>query len=132
LLEKDKDDDYRGSRVTPSSSTTIITPEWLSQNCYIDTYSTVDGYYNNYNNYYNNKGNEEDSLLHYCEVCIDLKLDYRKYYCHTDKGKNRQIITICTECLRSYQEKRYRLFGKPTGVIAVSDKSKVEGLIMCA
>jgi hypothetical protein len=34
--------------------------------------------------------------------------------------------------LQRYQEKRYRLFGKPTGVIAVSDKSKVECLIMCA
>jgi hypothetical protein len=34
--------------------------------------------------------------------------------------------------LLKYQEKRYRLFGKPTGVIVISDKSRVEGLIMCA
>jgi hypothetical protein len=33
---------------------------------------------------------------------------------------------------KKISRKRYRLFGKPTGVIAVSDKSKVEGLIICA
>jgi hypothetical protein len=39
-------------------------------------------------------------------------------------GINRQQITICDECLRRYQEKRYEFFGfgKPTGVIAVSVK----------
>jgi hypothetical protein len=113
----------------------MITPEWLAQKCYIDTYAQV----HDYNNYYYNtnisneeKEREYSAPQQYCEVCRYLKLDYRKYYCYTDKGKNRQIITICTDCFRRYQEKRYQLFGKPTGVIAISDKSKVEGLIMAA
>jgi hypothetical protein len=113
----------------------MITPEWLAQKCYIDTYAQV----HDYNNYYYNtnisneeKEREYSAPQQYCEVCRYLKLDYRKYYCYTDKGKNRQIITICTDCFRRYQEKRFQLFGKPTGVIAVSDKSKVECLIMAA
>jgi hypothetical protein len=136
LLEKDNDDHC--SRVTPYSSI-YITPEWLAQNCYVDIYASVHGYNDRYydNNIIkeNDKVREEEEYSHplkYCEVCRHLKLDYRKYCCYTDNGKNRQIITICIDCFRRYQEKRYELFGKPTGVIAVSDKSKVEGLIMCA
>ena len=133
LLEKD--DCYYGRKIPYS---TYITAEWLAQNCYVDIYAMV----HDYNNYYydnniikeNGRVREEEYShpLKYCEVCRHLKLDYRKYYCYTDKGKNRQIITICTECLRRYQQKRYELVGKPTGVIAISDKSKVEGLIMAA
>jgi hypothetical protein len=139
LLEKDKDD-YYCSRVTPSSSTITITSDWLAQNCYIDTYDMVDGYHNNYyNNRSNEKGEEKGRKYSslslsscYCEVCRQLKLDYHKYYCYTDKGKNRQIITICTECFRRYQEKRYELFGKPAGVIAISVISRGERLIIYA
>ena len=87
---------------------------------------------------YNNNTQEEEKEREYspppqyCEVCRHFKLNHYKYYCYTDKGKNRQIITICIECLRRYQEKRYQLFGKPTGVIAISVKSRVQCLIMSA
>jgi hypothetical protein len=133
-IHSNDDDGYYGRKI--SSSTYITTIEWLAKNCYIDIYARV----HDYNEYNNNKDNKEEEKvrevysqpLKYCEVCRHLKLDYRKYYCYTDKGKNRQIITICTECFRRYQKIRYDLFGKPTGVIAISDKSKVESLIMCA
>jgi hypothetical protein len=69
-------------------------------------YATIHGY-NNY--YYNNnrsnieeqeKEREEEYSMSpkYCEVCRYFKLDYCKYYCYTDNGKNRQIVTICIDC----------------------------------
>jgi hypothetical protein len=61
-----------------------------------------------------------------------FKTRLSQVYCYTDNSNNRQIITICTECFRRYQEKRYEIVGKPLGVIAISGKSKVERLIMCA
>jgi hypothetical protein len=34
------------------------------------------------------------------------------------------------QCYYEYQQKRYKLFGKPTGVIAISARNRVEDLIM--
>jgi hypothetical protein len=97
-------------------SSIITTIEWLAQNCYIDTSSLT----------------STGDFFCYCDICRHHKAESSKRYCYTNKGKNRQIITICIECLRRYQQERYHLFGKPTGVIAVSLKSRVECLIMCA
>jgi hypothetical protein len=118
LLEQNDDDDdgYYSRKMIPSS--TITTIEWLAQNCYIDTSSLTSA----------------SDFFRYCEVCRDHKTKCSKGYSYNNHGINRQQITICDECLRRYQEKRYELFGfgKPTGVIAVSVKFRVERLIMPA
>jgi hypothetical protein len=114
LEQNDDDDDGYYSRKTPSS--TITTIEWLAQNCYIDTSNLT----------------SVGDFFRYCDICRHHKTESSKGYCYTDRGKNRQVITICSECLRRYQQERYQLFGKPTGVIAISLKSRVECLIMCA
>jgi hypothetical protein len=110
------DDDHYHDRKIPSS--TITTIKWLAQNCYIDTSSLT----------------STSDFFRYCEGCRDHNTKCSKGYSYNNHGVNRQQITICDECLRRYQEKRYELFGfgKPTGVIAISLKSRVECLIMCA
>jgi hypothetical protein len=102
-----------------------ITLEWLAHNCYIDTSSSA---YDFFDNDFSS-GNQKDSSQ-YCEVCKRCKLNYRKVYCYTDKGKDRQRITICIGCLRRYEEKRYELFGKPSGVVAITATARVEEMIM--
>jgi hypothetical protein len=116
LEQNDDEDDGYYSRKIPSS--TITTIEWLAQNCYIDTSSLT----------------SVGDFFRYCEVCRDHKTKCSKGYSYNNHGINRQQITICDECLRRYREKRYELFGfgKPTGVIAVSVKFRVECLIMSA
>ena len=39
-------------------------------------------------------------------------------------------MTICIDCLRKYEEKRYDLFGKPSGVVAITAIARVEERIM--
>ena len=109
------DDDSRRKGISPHA----ITTAWLVQNCYIDTSSSA----------YNFSENQEDSSQ-YCEVCKHCKLNYRKVYCYTNKGKDRQRITICIDCLRRYEEKRYRLYGRPTGVVAITAIARVEEMMM--
>lgn len=114
LEQNDDDNDGYYGRKKPSS--TITTIEWLAQNCYIDTSSII----------------SVGDFFRYCDICGHYKTESSKGYCYRDKGKNRQVITICIECLRRYQQERYQRFGKPTGVIAVSVKFRVECLIMSA
>jgi hypothetical protein len=102
-----------------------ITIEWLVQNCYIDTSSSA---YDFFDNVYSNENQEDSSQC--CEICKHCKLNYLKVYCYTNKGKDRQWIHVCIDCLRKYEEKRYELFGKPTGVIAITAIARVEEMIM--
>jgi hypothetical protein len=53
-----------------------------------------------------------------------------------NNGKERQTITMCMQrCYHDYEQKRYELSGsgssgKPTGVIAIQARARVEDLIM--
>ena len=118
--------------------------ESLVRDYYIDSSRFIyyDDYYDNtkkqqhqqeWSNEEHDDNDTNSSSYRYCDICRHHKTESSKRY-YTDKGKNRQVITICTECLRRYQQVRYELFGfrKPTGVIAISVKSRVECLIMCA
>jgi hypothetical protein len=82
-----------------SISPHTITNEWLAENCYIDTSSSAYDFDDDFGS-----GSQEDSCQ-YCEVCKHYKPNYHKVYCYTNKGKDRQRITICIDCLRKYQEK---------------------------
>jgi hypothetical protein len=97
---------------------TIISSEWLTENCYIDTSSLISEY-------------EDITSLHYCEVCRHYRPDWFKAYCYylynnnnnnnkndnggvdsnvsiSGSGKiNRRQITICTKCLDKYNHKEY-------------------------
>ena len=101
-----------------------ITTEWLADNCYIDTSTSAYDFFDN-----DCCADEEDSSQ-YCEVCNHCKLNYRKVYCYINKGKERQRITICIDCLRKYEEKRYEFFGKPSGVVAITAIARVEEMII--
>jgi len=115
--------DDESSRKEISSHT--FTTEWLVQNCYIDTSSSASNFFDNEFS----SENQEDSSR-YCEVCKQYKQNYRKVYSYTNNGKNRQQITLCIDCLRKYEEKRYELFGKPSGVVAITAIARVEEMIM--
>jgi len=117
LIEQHSNDD--------ESSMKEISTKWLAQNCYIDTSSFASDFFDN------DCGTENQyDSSQYCEVCKHCKLNYRKAYCYTNKGKDRQRITICIDCLRKYQEKRYELFGKPSGVVAITTTARVEEMTM--
>jgi len=116
-----------GSNDDESSSKMIshtITTEWLAQNCYIDTSSSAYDFDNDYS------ADDQEDSPQYCEVCKRCKLNYRKVYCYTNKGKDRQRMTICIDCLRKYEEKGYEIFGKPTGTVAITTIARVEEMIM--
>jgi hypothetical protein len=104
-----------------------ITTEWLAQNCYVDTSSSAYDFFAFDNDC---SADDQEHSSQYCEVCNSCKLNYRKVYCYTNKGKDRQRITICSDCLRKYEEKRYEPFGKPTGVVAISAIARAEEKIM--
>ena len=54
-----------------------------------------------------------------------------RFHYYMNNGKNRQTMTMCMQqCYSDYQQKRYEFFGKPTGVIAISARNRVEDLIM--
>jgi hypothetical protein len=54
-----------------------------------------------------------------------------KFHCYMNNGKDRQTMMMCMErCHHDYEQKRYDLFGKPTGIIAISARGRVEDLIM--
>jgi hypothetical protein len=101
-----------------------ITIEWLAENCYVDTSTSAYDFDNDCG------ADDQEDSCQYCEVCKHCKLNCRKVYCYTNKGKDRQRITMCIDCLRKYEEKRYGLFGKPTGVIAITVMARVEEMIM--
>jgi hypothetical protein len=117
------DDESSSKKISPHT----ITTEWLAQNCYIDTSSSAYDFFG-FDNDCSTEAQEDSPQ--YCEVCKHCKLNYRKVYCYTNKGKDRQLITICIDCLRKYEEKRYDLFGKPTGVVAITTIARVEEMIM--
>jgi hypothetical protein len=102
-----------------------ITTEWLAQNCYIDTSSSACNFFDN-----EFSSENQDDSSQYCEVCKHWKLNYRKLYCYTNNGKERQRMTICIDCLRKYEETRYEVFGKPTGVVPITAIARVEEMIM--
>lgn len=43
----------------------------------------------------------------YCDICRLDRADWLKYYCYSNKGLNRQLITICMKCLDKYNHKEY-------------------------
>ena len=54
-----------------------------------------------------------------------------KFHNYMNNGKDRQTFTMCMQqCYSDYQQKRYKLFDKPTGVIAISARNRVEDLVM--
>jgi hypothetical protein len=120
---KHSNDDERSMKeISPHT----ITTEWLAQNCYIDSSSSAYDFFD-----YDCCGaDDKEDSSQYCEVCKRCKLNYRKVYCYTNKGKDRQRITICIDCLRRYEEKRYEIFARPTGVVAITTIARVEEMIM--
>jgi hypothetical protein len=40
----------------------------------------------------------------YCDICRLNRADWLKYYCYSNKGLNRQLITICIKCLDKYNQ----------------------------
>jgi len=122
LIEQHSNDDENSIKgISPHT----ITAEWLAQNCYIDTSSSA---YDFFDNEFSSE-NHDDSYQ-YCEVCKRSKPNYPKVHCYTNKGKDRQRITMCIDCLREYEERRYELFGKPTGVVTITASARVEEMIM--
>jgi hypothetical protein len=56
-----------------------------------------------------------------------------KFHCYMNNGKDRQTMMMCMErCHHDYEQKRYELLGsgKPTGIIAISARARVEDLVM--
>jgi hypothetical protein len=122
LIEQHSNDDENSIKgISPHT----ITTEWLAQNCYIDTSSFASDFFDN-----EFSSENHDDSYQYCEVCKHYKLNYRKVHCYTNKGKDRQRITMCIDCLRKYEERRYELFGKPSGVVAITTTARVEEMIM--
>jgi hypothetical protein len=117
---------------TPTTPSTAIPPaidiEWLAQNCYIQ-FAHEDPEDQAY-------WDHEDSIISYriCEVCRRSRPDWMRFYCYMNNGKDRQTMTMCMQqCYHDYEQKRYELLGgsgKPTGVIAISARTRVEDLIM--
>jgi len=63
------------------------------------------------------------------EVCRRNRPDWMKFHCYMNNGKDRQTMMMCMErCHHDYEQKRYDLFGKPTGIIAISARGRVEDL----
>jgi hypothetical protein len=76
---------------------------------------------------------DRDSIMLYriCEVCHRSRPDWMRSHCYMNNCKDRQTMTICMQrCYPDYQQKRYKLFGKPTGVIAIPARNRVEDLVM--
>jgi hypothetical protein len=122
LIEQySNDDDSSRKGICPHT----VATEWLAQNCYIDTSSSAYDFFDN-----ECRADDQEDSSQYCEVCKRCKLNYRKVYCYTNKGKERQRISICIDCLRKYEEKRYELVGKPRGVVAITAIARMEEMIM--
>lgn len=43
----------------------------------------------------------------YCDICMLDRADWLKYYCYSNKGLNRQLITICLKRMDKYNHKKY-------------------------
>jgi hypothetical protein len=113
----------------PSAATDI---EWLAKNCYIKFVHEDQEYWNG-DSHGEETNEDEDRIIsyHICEVCHHSRPDWMKFHCYMNNGKDRQTMTMCMQqCYYEYQQKRYKLFGKPTGVIAISARNRVEDLIM--
>ena len=118
---------------TPAPSPTIDI-EWLAQNCYIE-FAHEDQEYGKGDSEVEEANEDRDSVISYsiCEVCHRSRPDWMRFYGYMNNGKDRQTMTMCMQqCYYDYQQKRYELLGssKPTGVIAISARTRVEDLIM--
>jgi hypothetical protein len=49
-----------------------------------------------------NDNNSNSFSYRYCDICRLDRADWLKYYCYSNKGLNRQLITICIKCLDKY------------------------------
>ena len=57
---------------------------------------------------WNNEYKEEDIVPYrYCDICRLDRADWLKFYCYSNKGLNRQPITICSKCLDKYNHKEH-------------------------
>jgi hypothetical protein len=121
----------------PSASTPpTIDIEWLAQNCYID-FAHENHEYGKLDSEVEEANGDEDrsSIISYriCEVCYRSRPDWMNFHCYMNNGKDRQTMTMCMQlCYHDYQQRRYELLGsgKPTGVIAISARNRVEDMIM--
>jgi hypothetical protein len=118
---------------TPPPSAAIDI-EWLTHNCYIK-FAHEDQEYWNGDSHGEETNEDEDRIIsyHICEVCRRSRPDWMRFHYYMNNGKNRQTMTMCMQqCYSDYQQKRYELLGsrKPTGVIAISARNRVEDLIM--
>src|SRR5438067_396691 len=114
-----------------TTPTAAIDIEWLAQNCYIQ-FAHEDREYRN-GDWHKGENEDEDSdsviSYHICEVCNRSRPDWMRFHCYMNNGKDRQMMTMCMQqCYSDYQQKRYEFFGKPTGVIAISARNRVEDL----
>jgi hypothetical protein len=52
---------------------------------------------------WSNEYKEEDIVPYrYCDICRLDRADWLRYYCYSNKGLNRELITICIKCLDKY------------------------------
>jgi hypothetical protein len=57
---------------------------------------------------WSNEYKEEDIVSYrYCDICRLDRADRLKFYCYSNKGLNRQLITICSKCFHKYNHKKY-------------------------
>jgi hypothetical protein len=135
LFELHTDDNERSRKGISHA----INSEWLAQNCHIQfehedqEYGKGDSEVEDTND--TNEDEDRDRIISYriCDVCHRSRPDWMKSHSYMNNGKDRQTMTMCMQlCYPEYQQKRYELLGsgRPTGVIAIRARSKVEDLIM--
>lgn len=71
---------------------------------------------------------EDDSTgfsYRYCDICRLDRADWLRYYCYSNKGLNRQLITICIKCLDKYNhiDHKERLLQRLQQFIAENNNS---------
>jgi hypothetical protein len=88
--------------------------ESLIRDYYIDSSRFIyddDDDYDNTKKHQQEWSNEYDNSTsfsyRYCDVSRLDRADWLKYYWYSNKGTNRQLITICTKCLDTYNHKEY-------------------------
>jgi len=113
---------------TPSYAQVDLSGEWFP-------IAHEDREYRNVDWHKEETNEDEDRIIsyHICEVCRRSTPDWMRLHCYMNNGKDRETMTMCIQrCHHDYQQKRYELLGsrKPTGVIAISARTKVEDLIM--
>jgi hypothetical protein len=58
------------------------------------------------NEYEDNDDGRSSFSYRHCDICRLERADWLKYYCYSNKGINRQLITVCIKCLDKYNHKK--------------------------